>query len=633
MSAGGRRRVAIAGASGFIGRALLARLAPAHDVIALARRVEGQPASPGVEWRACDLFNLLGAEHALEGADVAVYLVHSMMPSARLTQGRFDDLDLICADNFARAAASNGVRHIVYLGGLLPASGEALSRHLESRFEVERTLGAHGVPVTTLRAGLIIGPGGSSFDMMARLVGRLPFMIGPRWTRSLTQPIALDDAITLLDFAVGRPDLAGRAYDVGGPDVVSYAEMLRLTGAAQGKRTRVVTLPVRTARLSLWWVSAITGASPALVLPLVESLRHDMVASDGLVLQKEAGLDACPLRVALERASREGAPRGRAGPSAPTPAPAAPRACSVQRLRVRPGKSAAQVAEEYVAWLPRFLRSLLRVSVGPANRCEFYLGPLREPLLVLQLAPGRSSPDRQLFYVEGGLLCGEAAGARPRLEFRSVLDGAYVLAAVHDFVPRLPWLLYKYTHALVHLWVMRAFSRHLAAEGPALCSARPYERPRADAGRGGRAPRAGVGPTSIDDSVAMGVADDLGDRARAELGLDLLQVAADRARGEVELGRDVAHGAPVNDQREDLVFARRQPLVGGPLAAVGLAHGLLGDGLGEVRPAARGPADGEEELFAGAIFAEVRGGARAQHGQGVLLFGVHREHDHGLLGP
>ncbi|HEU4536192.1 MAG TPA: hypothetical protein VFS00_18840, partial [Polyangiaceae bacterium] len=105
-----------------------------------------------------------------------------------------------------------------------------------------------------------------------------------------------------------------------------------------------------------------------------------------------------------------------------------------------------------------------RVSVDGARTCRFYLGPLREPLLVLRYAPDRSSPDRQLFYVDGGLLSGAAAGARPRLEFRAVLGGAYVLAAVHDFVPRLPWFLYKYTHALVHLWVMRAFSRHLAAE-------------------------------------------------------------------------------------------------------------------------------------------------------------------------
>ena len=300
-----RLRVAIAGGSGFVGRALASKLTASHEVIALARRADGQPASPGVEWRACDLFNLDEAEGALAGADVAVYLVHSMMPSARLTQGRFDDLDLICADNFARAAASNGVRHIVYLGGLLPEASAARSRHLESRFEVEQTLGAHGVPLTTLRAGLIIGAGGSSFDMMARLVGRLPFMLGPRWTQSLSQPIALEDAVTLLEFAIARPDLAGRAYDIAGPDVVSYADMLRMTGAAQGKRTRVITLPIQTVKLSLLWVSLITGAPQALVRPLVESLRHDLVASDGLVLQKAAGLLPRSLRDALERAVRE----------------------------------------------------------------------------------------------------------------------------------------------------------------------------------------------------------------------------------------------------------------------------------------------------------------------------------------
>jgi len=179
-SADERTRVAIAGASGFVGRALLSALSPSHDVIALGRRASAEKTTPGLEWRACDLFNLRDAERALAGADVAIYLVHSMMPSAQLTQGRFDDLDLICADNFARAAEANGVRHIIYLGGLLPSSGSSLSRHLESRFEVERTLASRGVPVTTLRAGLIIGAGGSSFDMMARLVGRLPFMLGPQ---------------------------------------------------------------------------------------------------------------------------------------------------------------------------------------------------------------------------------------------------------------------------------------------------------------------------------------------------------------------------------------------------------------------------------------------------------------------
>lgn len=466
-----RGRIAVAGASGFVGHALLRALAPAREVIALTRSVGRQSPAPGVEWRACDLFDLQDAERALAGAEVAVYLVHSMMPPARLTQARFDDLDLICADNFARAAAASGVRHIVYLGGLLPATREPLSRHLESHLEVERTLGSHGVPVTTLRAGLIIGAGGSSYEMMARLVGRLPFMLGPRWTRSRSQPIDLSDVITLLEHAIARPELAGRAYDIAGPDVVSYADLLRMTGAAQGKRTRVITLPIRTVKLSLLWISAITGASQALVRPLVESLRHDMVATDGLVLQATVGLQARPLRAALARAVAEQAALDRARSSTRRPGrrprrrPRDNRVCSVQRLRTAPGRDASWVADEYVRWLPRCLAPLLRVSVQDEARvCRFFLWPVPAPLLELTVADDRTAPDLRLFYVSGGLLARTTAGARARLEFRQVLDEGLVLAAVLDFVPRLPWLLYKGSQALVHLFIMRAFGRHLARE-------------------------------------------------------------------------------------------------------------------------------------------------------------------------
>jgi len=461
-----KKRLAVAGASGFVGRALLRAIAHSYEVIGLARSAAAQQARPGLTWRSCDLYNLKDAEKALEGADLAVYLVHSMMPSARLTQGRFDDLDLICADNFARAAAKNGIRSIVYLGGLLPVSTEALSLHLESRLEVERTLAAHGAEVTTLRAGLIIGAGGSSFDMMARLVGRLPFMLGPRWTRSLSQGIALPDATALLAYAIAHPELAGRAYDIGSPDVVSYADMLRMTGAAQGKRTRVITLPVRTVSLSLLWVSVITGASQALVRPLVESLKHDMIATDGLVLQQQAGVKTMGLREALEQAVREDAAKATTS-KAITPSPPVARehrVCSVQRLGVAAGRDAAWVAEEYVRWLPSFMRPLLRVFVDEARTCRFYFAWFQTPLLVLTFAAERSAPDRQLFYVTGGLLAKTPVQGRPRLEFRSVLGGAFVLAAIHDFVPRLPWLVYKYTQALVHLFVMRSFGRHLALD-------------------------------------------------------------------------------------------------------------------------------------------------------------------------
>jgi len=463
-------RVAIAGASGFVGRALIRQLRTTCDVIALARAT--RPNEEFVQWRACDLFNLRDAEDALQGADSAVYLVHSMLPSARLTQASFQDLDLLCADNFARAAVKNGVRHIVYLGGLLPAEGGQLSRHLESRFEVERTLAAYGVPVTTLRAGLIIGAGGSSFDMMARLVGRLPFMIGPRWTRSLSQAIALADAVSLVNYALENPELAGQAYDIAGPDVVSYADMLRMTGLAQGKRTRVITLPVSTAKLSLLWVSFITGAPQALVRPLVESLRHDMIAGDGLVLQRQASIEAMPLQLALDRAVQDEKslarrPRRRlfdrlfrVGSRDGTQH----RVFSVQRLPVPEGKDANWIADEYLRWLPLCIGPLLRVTVDDRRRCCFFIWPVRAPLLVLDFAPDRSSADRQLFYVTGGVLAKPASGRRARLEFRSVLGGTATLAAVQDFVPRLPWLIYKYTQALVHLFVMQAFARHLRDE-------------------------------------------------------------------------------------------------------------------------------------------------------------------------
>ena len=135
--------VAIAGASGFVGRALSQYLLPDFRVIGLARRPEASPHAAGLEWRKCDLFSLLECEQALVGVETAVYLVHSMLPSARLTQGTFPDLDLIIADNFTRSAAKAGVKHIVYLGGLVP-DVPVLSRHIQSRLEVEQTLGSRG---------------------------------------------------------------------------------------------------------------------------------------------------------------------------------------------------------------------------------------------------------------------------------------------------------------------------------------------------------------------------------------------------------------------------------------------------------------------------------------------------------
>ena len=447
--------VVVAGASGFVGRVLVSDLLTDHRVIALGRRVP-EPSPDGSEWRACDLYSLLEVEAALQGADVAVYLVHSMMPSTRLVQASFEDLDLILADNFARAAARCGVRRIVYLGGLVPEGG-SLSPHLASRLEVEEALGAHGVPVTAVRAGLVIGAGGSSLEILLRLVQRLPVMVCPRWTSSMTQPIGLDDAVAALRFAIDHDETAGRVCEVGGPDVLSYRDLMAATARALGLRRIMIPVPFLSPRLSRLWVTLFSGKSRALVEPLVESLRHDMVVHDPW-LQKRMGRPGSSVTAALDAALA--APE----PEAPARKPAIrlpAMARSVQRLPMPAERSAPDVAAEYVAWLPRLLRFLLRAE-HDGDTARLHLPFVRGPVLVLQYRRDRSEPTRAVLVVVGGWLVARGTAGRGRLEFRVTPDRHHVLAAVHDFQPRLPWLVYRWTQALVHLWVMHRFGRHLA---------------------------------------------------------------------------------------------------------------------------------------------------------------------------
>jgi uncharacterized protein YbjT (DUF2867 family) len=445
------RRVAVAGATGFVGRSLVPRLAERHAVVALGRGVseeagkEEDPLAPGVSWRRCDLFSLYETELALEGVEVAYYLVHSMMPSSRLTQGHFQDLDLVLADNFGRAAGRAGVKRIIYLGGLIPEESE-LSPHLASRLEVERVLGGYGVPVTSLRAGLVVGHGGSSLEILVRLVGRLPAMICPRWTGSMSQPIALEDVVLLLDRCLELEETTGRVCEIGGPDVLSYRDMMRETARVMGKRRLMIPFPLVTPGLSRLWVSLVTQSPKALVAPLIQSLRHRMVADDPW-LQRRLGHPGKPFAEALREALRSESLARQ------------PTARPVQRLPLPAGRDAIWLATEYAAWLPGALRGLIRVS-RTARGLDFYAVGLPWPLLSLPFRPDRSGPDRALFEVSGGLLAGKAIGF-PRLEFRTMPDGSAALAAVHQFRPRLPWWLYMLTQAQGHAWVMWRFARHL----------------------------------------------------------------------------------------------------------------------------------------------------------------------------
>lgn len=460
--------VVVAGASGFVGTALLPVLARTCDVVALSR--SGSASLPGVRWERCDLFSLLQTERALAGADYAVYLVHSMLP-ARLTQANFEDMDFILADNFARSAARAGIKQIVYLGGIIPDDAQ-LSRHLASRLEVERVLAARGVPVTSLRAGLIVGPRGSSFRIVVRLVRRSPVLLCPHWTRSMTQPVGLRDVVQLLGFCLGREEMYGRAFDLGGADVMTYVDLMRRTANRLGKKRLVVALPFMPARLSVLGLRVVTGAHRELIAPLVESLRHAMVAHSP-TMQERAGIEAQSFDDALDDALR-GEKEGRAADAhlarRDLRAEAGRYVCSIQRLPLPPGRDAIWVAREYARWLPSLFKFVLRVTVDDRLNLAFRITGLRSPLLELSYSRDRSSPDRPLYYITGGLLArpSDAADGRApaRLEFRESPDRRSVLAAIFNYRPSLPWWFYRMTQAPMHLLVMKLFAWHLARQHP-----------------------------------------------------------------------------------------------------------------------------------------------------------------------
>jgi uncharacterized protein YbjT (DUF2867 family) len=266
-------KVVVFGATGTIGAALVTVLTADHDVTAVSRSPEENEDEYGVRWVRADVDDEQSVARAMEGAEVAYYLVHS------LGQAGFEERERRNADGFARAAENAGLRQIVYLGGL-GDDADDLSPHLRSRRETEQRLAAGAVPVTTLRAGMVIGRGSAAFETIAALVDRLPAMILPRWAKTATQPIALVDVVRYLAGVCGNEDAFGQTYDVGGPEVMSYADMIRGVGRIKGRLPHLVEVPVLTPWLSALWIELVTPARADVARPLVEGLRNPTVAKD-----------------------------------------------------------------------------------------------------------------------------------------------------------------------------------------------------------------------------------------------------------------------------------------------------------------------------------------------------------------
>ncbi|NCN95632.1 MAG: NmrA family protein, partial [Bdellovibrionales bacterium] len=358
------------------------------------------------------------------------------------------------------------LKHICYLGGLLPPSTTELSRHLSSRKEVEDIFLSYDVPITTLRAGLVIGEGGSSFRILEKLVKRLPVMLCPKWARTQMQPIDIDDIVRSLEHTLLQPIDRNQRFDVGTMEATSYEFMLKLAAKILQRPTLFFSFPLFSPGLSRLWIRLITGAPKDLVYPLVESLKHQMTVEEEFRLH----LPGPPL-LTLEESLRKAfdkeplkdqkviKPKSKMmrGPSQKAESSKVVR--SVQRFTLPQGWSIQKVAEAYMSWLDHTF-SFFLVVLREKDFAHFTLfGKIK--MLSLKFSEDRTFSDRVLFYVVGGLLVKPSEVHRARFELRKSRDNRYVIAAIHDYSPRLPWFIYKYTQAIAHLIVMKAFGAWL----------------------------------------------------------------------------------------------------------------------------------------------------------------------------
>jgi uncharacterized protein YbjT (DUF2867 family) len=297
-------KVLVAGSSGFVGRRLCPALEQAgHAVRAMTRRPESyRGAGEAVRGDVHDAGSLSAA---LAGSDAAYYLVHS------LDNADFERRDAEAARTFASAAAEAGLRRIVYLGGLGDDADE-LSAHLRSRREVEKLLGADGVPVTTLRAGIIVGHGGISWEMTRQLVEHLPIMITPQWVQTRTQPIAVADVVRYLVGVLEVPEAAARAFDIGGPEVLAYIDMMRRVAMIQGRPLLVLPVPLLSPHLSSLWLSLVTDVDVQTGRSLIDSMINEVVVREDSIRRlvpfepmdyDDAVLQALGERAKVKRAS------------------------------------------------------------------------------------------------------------------------------------------------------------------------------------------------------------------------------------------------------------------------------------------------------------------------------------------
>ena len=438
-------KVVIAGASGFIGRNLLESLDENIDVLGLSR------SKPKIKkdhaWRQTDLFSLKDTTEALVGADIAVFLVHSMLPSTRLFQGDFQDTDLILADNFARACVKNKVKKIIYLGGVVPEG--TISSHLQSRKEVEDIFIATGIDCHMVRSGMIVGNGGSSYEILKNLCLNLPMMVLPKWSKSITKIIYIDDLTRIMNYLILNHHNE-QIINAVTKEEITYKELLIKTLNYLDKKIPIISVPINYLKLSKLWVSTFGKANIELVSPIVDSLLCD-ISKAQINPSIEKYIKYKTYDDMLKKINKEPILVKKRSISTNIQ-----NVRSIQRIATNKYIDIEKIVQYYFLWLPKHVKSFIVIDETETD-IIFKVAILNIKLLHLRYIQCDNHDNRVKFHIIGGLLTKTTNTGW--LEFRNISDGKYLIASINEFQPSLPWFLYKRTQAIMHENVMNNFKK------------------------------------------------------------------------------------------------------------------------------------------------------------------------------
>ncbi|MBF2756774.1 NAD(P)H-binding protein [Staphylococcus sp. GDY8P57P] len=456
-------KILLTGASGYIGGHLKAQLKENYEIIAISRNTKNKENEQNVTWKAADLFDLDEITKVMEGVDTAIYLVHSMMPNAKLTQANFEDMDALLADNFARAAKKQGVKHIVFMSGLIP-NEDKLSAHLRSRLECEKILGSYGIPVSTLRAGLIIGAKGSSYPILKRLVERLPGMVLPSWAYHMIAPVSINDVIDKLALLVKRTPQHNEAFDITGPEIMNYKELIQRTAVVLNKRLPIVDLPIIPIWVSRYWVQLISQVPKEMVYPLMNSLVHDMIPQPERT-HPDISIGKMSYEESVEQALNEENKMNQKQnknkkSSSESKKESIKDVRAISRFSIPANYSMEDVAKTYATFINNITLHLINGTINE-NKFDITLPFTNQFILKMERDMEDSSEDMIVYKIVGGNLALSNNGGNARFEFRRILDTNEAIVALQEYEPTLPWVVYKYTQANIHKTVMELFVNHM----------------------------------------------------------------------------------------------------------------------------------------------------------------------------